>query len=170
MAKLMEFPVMNRSFLVSIMVLITVGLVQNGAHAQHEIALAHGPTTLLSIVDGAVVPVTTISGGHYWSLSVPGIRGGTTTIHIVSEDKWNGMYLAYDKKGKRTTVYLSKDPAVWKLTFVGGVCQYTLQATKGKYKDWYLTVRQGGKQGGRQVVLTRKPKRLSQFAICELSR
>jgi hypothetical protein len=146
--------------------LVTVSLAQRYAHADvYAITLVEERGTDLGIVGGAVRPVPSKDGGE-WSLSVPD-KQGTTTIRIVSED--NRIYLAYDKKGKRPTVFLSKDPVDWKLTHVGGVTRYTVQAAQGKYKDWYLTVSKARNDRDRRLLLTRKPKPLPQFSIYEVS-
>jgi hypothetical protein len=108
-------------------------------------------------------------------------RGGTGDIPLDSRDKWDGWYLAFDPDGKDPKVTLTRKEGAgteWKRAHVKGTAaKYTIQATKGKYKGWYLgagkahTVK--GKDGKKytdyEAVLEKDPKKPLKFSIYEVA-
>jgi hypothetical protein len=105
---------------------------------------------------------------------------GKQDLKVRSRDKWSGWYLAFDAGGKDPKVTLARGPAtrtVWQLTRAkdGG---YTIQATKGKYKGWYLdagkaetvVTKRGNKRTVYEAVLVEKPKKPLTFSITEVGR
>jgi hypothetical protein len=68
---------------------------------------------------------------------------------------------------------------VWKVSHVKGTAaSYTLQATAGKYKGWYLdagkaetvVTKRGNKRTVYEAVLVEKPKKPLTFSITEVGR
>ncbi len=93
-----------------------------------------------------------------WDLGVFG-KETKTTIQV-SGGKWDRWYLTYPVEAEQPNVYLrKKSGAPWKLTRVA-YGTYTIRATPGKFKGWYLAEGDGGK-----VVLVKKPKRVPTFEI-----
>jgi hypothetical protein len=98
-----------------------------------------------------------------WALG-PLAKQTKSTIQV-SGGKRDIWYLTYLGDGKEPKVYLrQKSGALWKFTHVGGVSQFTIQATRGKFKGWYLAQGDGGK-----VVLSKKPKRVPTFSVYTVS-
>ncbi len=115
-----------------------------------ELAVDAGKVQLIEPPSSAVMD---------WTLRVFG-KETKTTIQV-SKGNWGRWYLTYPVEGEQPKVYLrKKSGAPWKLTHVAGVAQLTIQATRGKFKGWYLAEGKGGK-----VVLVKKPKRPPIFEI-----
>jgi hypothetical protein len=107
--------------------------------------------------------------------------GGERKIKVRSEDRWSGWYLAFDPQGKDPKVTLARESGpgtVWQLTRAKGFLSYTLQATRGKYKGWYLDAGKAetvvGKSGKKhthyEAVLVKEPKKPLSFSITEVGR
>jgi hypothetical protein len=118
------------------------------------------------------------SGFEGWSLAR---RGGTGAIPLVSGDRWDGWYLAFDPEGKDPKVTLARREGAgtqWKRTHVKGTAaKYTIQATKGKYKGWFVGAGKAhavkGKDGKKytdyEAVLEKDPKKPLRFSIYEVA-
>jgi hypothetical protein len=113
-----------------------------------------------------------------WELGPP---GGKREITVRSRDKWSGRYLAFDADGKDPTVTLARGSGpgtVWLLTHIKGRLGYTIQATRGKYKGWYLDAgkahtvkdKDGKEYTHYEAVLVEKPKEPRKFGIYEVGR
>jgi hypothetical protein len=133
----------------------------------------------LVVVDGKVRLAKSGHPGPFegWDLGPP---GGKQTIQVRSDDRWSGWYLAFDAGGKNPKVTLARNKpglgTVWQLTRVKGR-GYTLQATSGKYKGWYLDAGKAhtvkGKDGKKytdyEAVLEKDPKKPLKFSIYEVA-
>jgi hypothetical protein len=114
-----------------------------------------------------------------WGLSG---RGGTGWIRVISRDKWDDCYVAFDPDGKDPKVTLASKPGPgtkWRRTHVKGTAaSYTIQATTGKYKGWYLDAgkahtvkdKNGKKFTAYEAVLVKEPKKPLKFSIYEIGR
>jgi hypothetical protein len=158
--------------------LVLAALAPPAARAEwHDIAARE--KGILAVVDGKV-RLASFAADHFegWDL-VAAER--EQTIKVRSRDKWSGWYLAFDAGGKDPKVTLARGPAtrtVWKLTRVKGLASYTLQATKGKYKGWYLDAgkahtvkdKDGKTYTHYEAVLVKDPKKPLSFSITEVGR
>jgi hypothetical protein len=130
----------------------------------------------LTVVNGKVwLASFTPDSFRGWDLA-----GGESTITLISKDKWSGWNLAFDADGKDPTVTLTskRGPGtVWKRTRVKGTAKrYTIQATSGKYKGWYLdagkaetvVTKRGNKRTVYEAVLVKEPKKPLTFSIYEV--
>jgi hypothetical protein len=133
---------------------------------------------ILAVVDGKVWLASFNPDGPFrgWDL----VGRGTSGITVKSRDNWSGWYLAFDAGGKNPKVTLARNKpglgTVWQLTRVKGR-GYTLQATSGKYKGWYLDAGKAhtvkGKDGKKytdyEAVLEKDPKKPLKFSIYEVA-
>jgi hypothetical protein len=134
----------------------------------------------LAVVDGKVYLARYGDPGPFkgWTLSG---RGGTGWIRVISRDKWDDCYVAFDPDGKDPKVTLASKPGPgtkWRRTHVKGTAaSYTIQATTGKYKGWYLDAGQahtlkdknGKKFTAYEAVLVKEPKKPLKFSIYEVA-
>jgi hypothetical protein len=132
------------------------------------------------VVDGKVYLARSGHPGPFKGWGLTG-RGGTGSIGVVSRDKWDGCYLAFDPGGKDPSVTLVARPGAgteWRRAHVKGTAaKYTIQATKGPYKGWYLGAgkahslkdKDGKKFTAYEAVLEKDPKKPLTFSIYEVA-
>jgi hypothetical protein len=164
---------MSRQTILGLALGLTV-LASSALHAESH-AITGSEKGRLLARDGKVWLARSGHPGPFKGWGLTG-RGGTGSIGVVSRDKWDGCYLAFDPGGKDPRLTLVSRPGAgteWKRAHVKGTAaSYTLQATRGKYKGWYLgageEVKRNGKVIGRRAVLIEKPEKPLLFSIYEI--